>query len=76
MSEIQFIKQRVMKTLQETYKDSLNSRGVIVIPSTEDPHTGTVHFNVMDQKHPDFGRCQRTFSCKEDGTVALRKGPQ
>jgi hypothetical protein len=69
MSEPQ--KQALTRMLLDTYGDAINVRGIIVSPAVGDPPQGKVYFNIIDSRHPDFGKQTKTYSIDPQGNVRL-----
>ena len=61
----------ITKKLLENYGDSINTRGIIIIPKTDNDRSGTVHFNIMDTNHPDYGRNMRKYFIDKSGKIEI-----
>jgi hypothetical protein len=69
MSETQ--KRALTRMLLDKYGDAINVRGIIISPAVGDPPEGKVYFNIIDSRHPEFGKQTRTYSIDPQGDVRL-----
>lgn len=63
------IRDLVCKEVIQRFGDSVNSRGIIVLPIPPWNGKGVVQFNVMNSKDPHYGLNRLSFSVGSDGTV-------
>jgi hypothetical protein len=66
----------ILKALREVVGDSLNVRGVILLPRSDSPKHGTITFNVMDRKNPHFGRHIWTYELDDKSSVTFFSNQQ
>ena len=64
-------KQALTGMLLDKYGDAINLRGIIISPAVGDPPQGKIYFNVIDSRHPDFGKQTKTYSIDAQGNVGL-----
>jgi hypothetical protein len=64
-------KQALTRMLLDKYGDAINVRGIIISPPVGGPPQGKVFFNIIDSRHPDFGKQTKTYSIDAQGNVRL-----
>jgi hypothetical protein len=69
MNELQ--KQSLIRMLLDKYGNAINVRGIIISPPVGDTQGGEVHFNVIDSRHPEFGRQSKAYFIDPDGNISL-----
>ena len=64
-------KRSLTRALLDKYGDAINVRGIIISPASGDPPQGKVYFNIIDSRHPEFGKQTKTYAIDSQGNVRL-----
>jgi hypothetical protein len=57
--------------LLDKYGDAINVRGIIISPVVGETQRGKVHFNIIDSRHPEFGKQSKSYSIDPHGNIFL-----